>query len=180
MKRFLTAICIAAFLISGCGDNSADIKDTQNSAQASALAQNMPDFKTKSITGETFTKEIFASKKITIVNIWGTFCPPCIGEMPELGEMARNLPADAQIIGIVCDADEYSTQQIQQALNITKEARADFVNLVLDEQLVKFLDNIEAVPTTIFVNSKGEIVGKMIVGADVDGYKDELEKLLKE
>ena len=180
MKKLLAGICAAAFVISGCGDNSADLKDTPNSAQASALAKNIPNFKTKSITGETVTNEIFASKKITMINIWGTFCPPCVGEMPELGEMARSLPADAQIIGIVCDADEYATQQIQKAVNITQKAHADFVNLVLDEQLVKFLDSIEAVPTTIFVNSKGEIVGKMIVGADVDGYKDEIEKLLKD
>ncbi|MBR4904242.1 MAG: TlpA family protein disulfide reductase [Selenomonadaceae bacterium] len=179
MKKFLAAVCIASFLISGCGGDSANDNSTK-SAQASSIAKNMPDFKTKSITGEIFTKEIFASKKITMINIWGTFCPPCIAEMPELGEMARSLPADAQIIGIICDADEFSNQQIKEALRITKEAHVNFVNLVLDEQLVKFLENIDAVPTTIFVNSKGEIVGEMIVGADVDGYKDELEKLLKD
>ena len=44
---------------------------------------------------------------------------------------------------------------------------------------MKFMENVEAVPTTIFVNSKGEVVGKAIVGADLKGYKNELEKLLK-
>ena len=169
----------AAILFTGCSDDSANNERVPNSAQASPVATNVPTFTATTITGETVTNEIFAAKKITVVNIWGTFCPPCIGEMPDLGEMARSLPDDAQIIGLVCDATEGSSE-IQAALKITREAGADFVNIVPDEQLTKFMANVEAVPTTIFVNSRGEVVGKTIVGADVEGYKDELAKLLKE
>lgn len=178
MKKLLIAICALALLLTGCGD-SANTNETSNTAQASPVAKNIPNFTAKTITGETVTNEIFAAKKITVVNIWGTFCPPCIAEMPELGEMARALPADAQIIGLVCDASEKSSQ-IQKAIQITQEANADFVNIIPDAQLLKFMENVEAVPTTIFVNSKGEVVGKAVIGADVEGYKDELEKLLKQ
>ena len=178
MKKLLVAICAAALLMTGCGD-SADVHEHSSTAQASPVAKNIPNFTAKTITGETVTNEIFAAKKISVVNIWGTFCPPCIAEMPELGEMARNLPADAQIIGFVCDASEESSQ-IQKAIQITQEAKANFVNIIPDAQLLKFMENVEAVPTTIFVNSKGEVVGKAVIGADVEGYKNELEKLLKE
>ena len=165
-------------MFSGCIDDSAAVNDSSKAAQASPVAKNVPNFSTKTIKGETVTNEIFAAKKITMVNIWGTFCPPCIGEMPELGEMARSMPADAQLIGLICDASEGS-QQIQKALQITQEAGADFVNIIPDEQLMNFMENVEAVPTTIFVNSKGEVVGKAVIGADLDSYKDELERLLK-
>ena len=178
MRKLLVTICAVALLITGCGD-SADINESSSTAQASPVAKNIPTFTAKTITGETVTNEIFASKKITIVNIWGTFCPPCIAEMPELGEMARTLPTDAQIIGFVCDASEESSQ-IQKAIQITQEANADFVNIIPNAQLLKFMENVEAVPTTIFVNSKGEVVGRAVIGADVEGYKNELEKLLKE
>ncbi len=178
VKRFLTAALLsAAIFFSGCSD-SAQIDEPVNTAQASPVAKNVPAFTAETITGETVTNEIFASKKITLVNIWGTFCPPCIAEMPELAEMARNLPADAQIIGLVLDASENSTQ-VQRAQEITQQAGADFVNIIPDAQLQNFMENIEAVPTTIFVNSKGEVVGKAIIGADLKGYKNELEKLLK-
>ena len=178
LKKFLVAICAACLFITGCGD-SAHVHETPNTAQASPVAKNIPSFTAKTITGETVTNEIFAAKKISVVNIWGTFCPPCIGEMPELGKMARNVPANAQVIGLVCDASENSVQ-IQRAQNILQKANADFVNIVPDEQLMRFMENVEAVPTTIFVNSKGEVVGEAIIGADVEAYKDELEKLLKE
>ena len=181
LKKFFSVLLIsAAFLIGGCQDDSAEVNDNPSSAQASPVASNIPTFTTTTVTGETVTNEIFAAKKITIVNIWGTFCPPCIAEMPELGEMARALPADAQIIGLVCDASEDSTAQIQEALKITGEANADFVNIIPDAELQKFIENVEAVPTTIFINSKGEVVGEAIIGADVKRYENELEKLLKQ
>ena len=176
-KFFAVALLSVMFLMSGCSD-SAEVSNTPNTAQASPVAKNIPNFTAKTITGSTVTNEIFASKKITMVNIWGTFCPPCIGEMPELGEMARSMPADVQIIGLVCDASENSPQ-IQSALKITQEANANFVNIIPDAQLMQFIEGVEAVPTTIFVNSKGEVVGKAIIGADMEGYKNELEKLLK-
>ena len=177
-KIFAVALLCAAMMISGCSD-SAQVESTTNTAQASPVAKSVPAFTAKTITGETVTNEIFTAKKITVVNIWGTFCPPCIAEMPELGEMARNLPDNAQIIGFVCDASEESSQ-IKKAVQITKEANANFVNIIPDAQLMKFMENVEAVPTTIFVNSKGEVVGRAVIGADVEAYKDELEKLLKE
>ena len=178
-KKFLTvALLSTAILLSGCSD-SAEVDEPINTAQASPVAKNVPNFTAKTITGETVTNEIFASKKVTVVNIWGTFCPPCIAEMPELGEIARSMPADAQIIGLICDASEDSTHQIQRAQEITGQAGANFVNIVPDENLLNFLSGVEAVPTTIFVNSKGEVVGRAIIGADIEGYKDELQKLLK-
>lgn len=180
MKKIFVALIAAAilFTIFG-GDSTTDNENTSNSAQASPVEKNIPTFNTVTLDGDTVTEKIFAAKKITVVNIWGTFCPPCIEEMPELGEMARNLPDNAQIIGFVIDASERFTE-IQQAQEILREANADFVNIIPDENLTKFMANVEAVPTTIFVNSRGEVVGKAILGADVDGYKDELEKLLRE
>ena len=180
-KKFLSAIFLSlvscSLFLTGCGD-SASVDDATNAAQASPGAKNIPAFTAKTIDGATVTNEIFAAKKITVINIWGTFCPPCVAEMPELAEMSRTLPADAQIIGLLCDATDNSPQ-VQKAQQILQQAGADFVNIVPDEQLIKFLDGVEAVPTTIFVNSKGEVVGKAIVGANVEGYKRELETLLK-
>lgn len=37
--------------------------------------------------GNPVTSEIFAKNKLTMVNIWGTFCGPCIREMPDLARI---------------------------------------------------------------------------------------------
>ncbi len=41
-----------------------------------------------------------------VVNFWATWCPPCIGEMPELSEMQRDYGSRGlQILGIGVDSD---------------------------------------------------------------------------
>ena len=178
-KKIFMALMILTLLLTGCGeDKTALSKDVPNS-QTLPVEENVPTFSAKTVDGRDVTNEIFATKKITMVNIWGTFCPPCVAEMPDLGEMSRSMPDNAQIIGLVCDASEGSPQ-IQKAREILSNANADFVNIIPDEQLTKFMNGVEVVPTTIFVDSNGKVVGKVILGADIEAYKSELEKLLND
>ena len=38
-----------------------------------------------------------------MVTIWGTFCNPCVAEMPELGVWPESMPDNVQIIGLIVD-----------------------------------------------------------------------------
>ena len=149
-------------------------------ASSTTQQKKFPAFKSVDIAGNVVTQDIFKGKKISVVNIWGTFCPPCIGEMPELGKWAGQMPADAQIIGIVCDVrDKNDTETINAAKKITADANVKFVNIIPDEGIMSYLDGVEAVPTTIFVDSEGNIIGESVVGADVARYKELLSRYLK-
>ena len=100
--------------------------------------------------------------------------------MPELGKWAREMPADAQLIGIVCDMEPGGDEKtLAEARRIMTETGADFVNLVPDKELAKYLDTVYAVPTTILIDSEGNLVGDPIVGANVDGYKKAVKEFLK-
>ena len=165
---FLLLVSVAA--LAGCGAEKA----------SSSPQQAFPAFSTKDLKGNEVTQEIFARKKITVVNVWGTFCPPCIGEMPELGAWAKEMPQDVQIIGLICDVEgEQDTKHLDLARKITAEAHADFVNIYPDEALLKRLDSVEAVPTTFLVDSQGQVIGEPIVGADVAAYRAAVERYLK-
>lgn len=166
---FLLLVSFTA--LSGCG-----AKEASSSAPTS-----FPAFSTKDLNGNVVTQDIFAKKRLTVVNVWGTFCPPCIGEMPELGAWAREMPEDVQIIGLICDVSGADDQkQLDLARKITTEARADFVNIYPDEALFGALSGVEAVPTTFFVDSEGKVVGDPIIGADVAGYRRFVEHYLNE
>ncbi len=162
------------FLATGC--SAEDGKTTQQTADSNKF----PAFQTVDVAGNTVTQDIFKGKKITVVNIWGTFCPPCIGEMPELGKWAREMPQDVQIIGLVCDASGPSDKEITAAaVKILNDANVSFVNILPDDKLLKYLEGVDAVPTTIFVDADGNIIGEKVVGADVAKYKEQVERYLK-
>ena len=115
---------------------------------------------------------MFAAHELTMVNIWGTFCGPCIREMPDLGNLARELEAnhDATVLGIVVDIQDAETLDL--ARQITSESQADFTHLVLGADLYEYLSQFEYIPTTVFVNRNGIVVGEPVVGGN--GYDDYL------
>ena len=137
-----------------------------------------PDFKSNDLEGNEVSQEIFTNKKLTMINFWGTYCPPCIEEMPELGELGRSMPEGAQLVGIVIDVGDKRTPE--KARQITQKAKADFPNLLVSREMAPYLQTIAAVPTTIFVDAQGNVVGKPIVGSrSGKAYREEVEKALK-
>ena len=164
--------------------DAADSKN--NEVQSNALDEfkvygKFAEFTTNDINGNEVTESIFANKDLTVVNIWGTFCGPCIGEMPELGAWEKELPDNVQIVGLIVDISSTDDEtQIAAAKQITEKADVGFVNLIggngaFDE----LIGSIVGVPTTIFVDKSGNIVGEIIVGADVDRYKSFVNKYVE-
>lgn len=175
MKKFvkifsaILALTTALAISAGCFEGNAAPKE-----------KKFPSFATVDLAGNKVTNDIFKDKKVTAINIWGTFCPPCIEEMPELAKWADDMPKDAQIIGIVCDAKSENDKQTKDAaVEIVNNANVKFLNLLPDNGIKEYLENVSAVPTTIFVDSEGNILGDSVVGANVPKYKSRLAELLK-
>jgi len=150
-----------------------------SSSSGTAVPNAFPAFSALDLNGNTVTNDIFAGKDLTVINIWGTFCGPCINEMPELGEWSRSMPENVQIIGLVSDlytAEDAET--LETARMICEKAGVDYVNLVAEQEFMELLSGVVGVPTTIFVDGTGAIVGEPVVGAYVDGYKQFVEDYL--
>ena len=164
--------------------DAADSKN--NEVQSNALDEfkvygKFAEFTTNDIDGNEVTQSIFANKDLTVVNIWGTFCGPCINEMPELGAWEKELPDNVQIVGLIVDISSTDDEtQIAAAKQITEKADAGFVNLIGGNgDFDELIGSIVGVPTTIFVDKSGNIVGEIIVGADVDRYKSFVNKYVE-
>lgn len=143
------------------------------------MPNGFPAFTTVDLAGNTVTNEIFLGKKLTVVNIWGTYCGPCINEMPELAAWAAEMPEGVQIIGLVSDL--YSTdnaETLETAVAICEATNVTYPNLVAGSDFAQLLSGVIGVPTTIFVDGTGAIVGDPIVGANVPAYKAFVEEYL--
>ena len=143
----------------------ADAK-ADNTAEASEKNEIFGEFKTKTLDGEEVDQDIFAKADLTMVNIWGTFCGPCIREMPELGELSREYADKGfQMVGIISDV---SQPEDDTALEIVKKTEADYTHLVIPKDAnmqYRILKNAQVVPTTIFLDKDGNQVGDTYPGA---------------
>ena len=138
----------------------------------------LPAFASEDILGNEVTADLIAGKDITMVNMWGTFCAPCIAEMPDLQKLAEGLPENAQLIGLVCDVTYQNPENVQEAVDICNNAGVTYTNIILDRNLLKFSSQFFYVPTTFFVDSEGHVLGETIIGADMDSYVERLKELL--
>ncbi len=123
-----------------------------------------PDFSMKDLDGNIVDQSLFANKDLTMVNIWGTFCPPCIDEMPDLGKLSKVMASDynAQLVGLVVDISDEDTLAL--AKEILSQSDATHLNLIPDEAVTEFLKQFEYVPTTLFVDKDGYILSQPVVG----------------
>lgn len=141
---------------------------------AAAFAQKAGDkvsFSSVDMAGNAVTSDIFAKNKLTMVNIWGTFCPPCIREMPDLAKLnSANKSKGVEVVGIPIDiVDEKGNVDSYTKADgdaIIKQTGADYTHVVPTKDMLDgVLRNIQAVPATIFVGKDGKIVGQMYLGA---------------
>lgn len=134
------------------------------------IAQNIK-FSTKDIYNKKITDSVFKDAELTMINIWGTFCGPCIVEMPGLGKLNADYAGkNFQIIGIVIDAVDRKNAPVSRiintAKNIVEQTEANYVHIVPTQELMNgILKDVYAVPTTIFVDKNGKILEQTYTGS---------------
>ena len=195
MKKIIM-IFFTTILLAGCGQKSAEISSVSNtnenteeivdiSATENTLSEEnnltiFGEFTSYTQSGEEITQSIFENADITMVNIWGTFCNPCIEEMPYLAEISKEYEQKGlQVVGIISDVIEPNDATAQEIINLTG---ADYTHIVLSEDLYNnLLYQIQSIPTTIFVDKNGNWVGDVVIGArDKQQWTAIVEEILKE
>ena len=138
-------------------------------------------FETTDLDGnQVSSKQIFSQNKITMINIWGTTCGPCIEEMPELEKLNKEFQKKGgAIIGLVSDVPVDNSLYLQEAQAIVKDTGVTYPNLRAWKGYEDVLDSV-GTPTTYFVDSQGKLVGEPILGAHVEKYKERMEQYLSE
>lgn len=151
----------------------------------SAVAGGFDSFSMQDLDGNEYTEDMFKGHKVTMVNLWGTFCTPCIGEMPELQEIYEEYdPSELQLVGLTVDlyiSGQLDDNQIAAAKDIVNKTGVKYPILIPSQDIQNGVINtqIQAVPTTIFFNEKGEQI-KVVMGAsNKESWINIIEEVLK-
>lgn len=187
-KRLLAIMLLLSLAVSGCGSSKPneepDIITSEPVASGDTSAeeeQYFVTFEAATIDGEAWNSDKFVNSKLTMINVWGTYCNPCLSEMPYLGELAAEYDAaEFQIIGVVCDVmSDDSADNIAYAKQLVEETKADYPHLLLNESLyASFVGAVSAVPTTFFVRRDGSMVGYLTGAMEKENWKALIDDLL--
>lgn len=142
---------------------------------------------TVNLAGEPVTKDVFQEADLTLINTWATWCNPCVGEIPELDELAKELEAENKKVavkGLVLELD-------RTALNVgLSDGERELVNMILEQTGAEYeqwlvsdglaatdLSKQGSFPTTYFVDRNGIMVGDPVLGAK---SKEDWKKIIDE
>lgn len=92
----------------------------------------------------------FAERPV-VINLWATWCPPCVREMPLLEEAANQWP-EVAIIAVNQGETIERIEQFLQAQNLTLPYVFVDEQAAMGEEVGSF-----ALPTTLFFNSDGSL-----------------------
>ena len=163
---------------------------TQDSGQEEASEEGQDEaekepyfvtFQANTVDGEAWNSEKFADSELTMINVWATYCNPCLKEMPDLGELATEYdPPKFQIIGVVSDVMEGDdAKSVEFVRKLIEETKADYPHLLLNESLyMSFVGAVSAVPTTFFVRQDGSLVGYLTGAMEKENWKALIDDLL--
>ena len=125
-----------------------------------------------SFTGEVIAPDQFAvadyAGKPLVVNLFGSWCPPCRAEAPDLATFAGQNP-DAQVVGIACEDTQDAAEGFMAEYGLAYP-------LVVDDgsQVQEF--GITAFPTTIFYDAQGKEVDRLVGASTLDQFNASLAK----
>ena len=164
-------------------ESTSNNASSENAENASEAEKYYLTFEASTIDGEAWNSDKFANSKLTMINVWGTYCNPCLSEMPDLGEIASEYEAsDFQLIGVICDVMEGDDEKnVNYAKELITETKAAYPHLLLNESLyMSFMGAVSAVPTTFFVRQDGSLIGYLTGAQSKENWKALIDRLLAE
>jgi thiol-disulfide isomerase/thioredoxin len=111
--------------------------------------------------------EYIGQGKWLVLNIWGTRCPPCREEMPELVLFHdEHQDEKAIVVGIAIDFPSYGYAKKDEVAKFIDDYLIDFPVLLSDARITQRLDlgRLEGLPTTYLFTPDGMVAGMQVGG----------------
>lgn len=188
-KRLLPCV-MSAVLLCGCAGADTEKKesgsDTQKMEKTSGTEEQDSSaevvFEGRDMEGNLVTSDIFSESSLTMINVWATYCSPCLSEMPELGELAQEYdPEEFRIIGIVSNVPEGADEEKTELAEVLiEQTGADYPHLLLNQSLNDgLLSEVTAVPTTFFFDQEGKLLDTVVGAREKSDWKEMIDALLE-
>lgn len=141
----------------------------------------MGNFSTEDLNGKSYSaKDLYAGNKLTMINVWGTDCGPCIKEMPYIEQLAKELAGKGfKVYGVLQDSEKDG--MLEKGKDIVASAKTSYVHLRNMDSINNALLNrfgVRQLPTTFFLDSEGNILKKVTGGNTYDSWKTIITDLL--
>ncbi len=149
----ITILLIGFCFLVSCGsdENQSDSNLTKIESAQTAETNSKYSFTAYDLNGVKRSSSEWMGKQPLVVNFWGTWCPPCRKEIPELVKLYKEYkPKGIEIVSLAL------RDSPQQVAEFASQAGMDWILLVDDRQTaIKY--RVTGVPSTLFFDRNGNL-----------------------
>jgi peroxiredoxin len=157
----LKAIFLGALIAGGVG--IIIIFQSQNSSTqapvktVTAIGRPAPDFSLPNLDNDKVKLSEFKGK-VVLFNIWATWCPPCVEEMPSMEKLYQTFKGEGlEILAVSIDTDG-----VKSVAPFMEKHKLSFPALTDTQGLMKRLYHHTGVPESHIIDRNGNVVDKVI------------------
>ncbi|CAM3551323.1 thiol-disulfide oxidoreductase ResA [Marinicrinis lubricantis] len=152
-RRWIQIVVLSVVLVIGAYTIGSALFRSDSSVKIGSKA---PEFKLFGLDQQVHQLADYEGKAL-VINFWGTFCPPCVNEMPALQKQYDQWKDDnVVVLGINLSESRVTVQSFIDRFAIT------FPIIIDNDNEIRNKYNVMSYPTTFFVDSSGVIKDKFI------------------
>ena len=150
---------------------------------AHLLAANTPfpfDFNLEDVAGNKLSKADLAGK-VLIVDLWGTWCPPCRMEIPHFVALSKKYQDQGlAVVGLNSERIRDKDKAAELVREFCKTEGVDYPCAVITSDFLQQVPDLEGFPTTLFIDRAGQVRLKVVGYHDISFLQAAVEALLEE
>jgi thiol-disulfide isomerase/thioredoxin len=182
MKRLVVLLVASSLLLTGCSSGGVSTANQNAFVSGDGVAIYVKPADRKpapAISGATLNSGTItlAPGKVSVLNIWASWCSPCRAEAPLLSDFSTRYQSQGvQFAGILTRDNPSSALQFIKRFKITYPIFTD------DSVLAKFRNSLvpNAIPTTLVIDSRGYVAARVSGEVTVALLTNLLTKVLKD
>ena len=150
MRGRLAGLAMMAMVLAGCDRNSAP----------TSIGKTAPEFV---VSDGVSTVDLHRLKgKVVVLNLWASYCTPCVEELPSLLALHERMP-DIAVVAVSTDQDDAVYRRFLERHHVTLTTVRD------GDGRVNRLYGTELIPETYIIDRDGIIRRKFISAQDWTG-----------
>ena len=145
---------------------SKDTQMTQAVSTGSQVGQTLPDFSLTTTSEETFRLSEYRGKTV-VINLWATWCTPCVNELPNFQKLQSAHPDDVKVLAIHSDMVTDDVKKYLSAYEYT-------FSFAIDEtgEVISSLGGSTMLPQTIVINADGTVTYNLVGSVTYEKLED--------
>lgn len=135
--------------------------------------------------GKNMSVADYAKGKYIFLNFWGTWCPPCRHEIPDIIQIQKDLEGELVVIGVALERAQDFLGAKKTVSDFVTRSGINYLNVVvpfasnLKPVIAEAYGGIQFVPTTFLIDKDGNIFEKIQGGRSKEDFMKSINKMMK-